>query len=273
MEVIEVRNSVKIYLEGDDDAHAVDNGLSKSVQLIDALCQMAHSAATALTANNEMLSSFLASIDSAQKEGKLAGVGALTSVMVIQAGTVALEEAAVATAGALAVPGLAIAAGITGTVYCIYKMRTKANEIKKFKASVAFHKESKFQIYSFPCIISVFAFANHHGHPVGAFVTQSWQLAFDTERFLEWIHCTNMTQHVPIDSVSDETRQDWNQFLNTVRQVTGNVAVNREVVHAYLKLRCRALVEIREAVDAADKVANPEAYKEANAGQRPYVVS
>ena len=78
-----------------------------------------------------------------------------------------------------------------------------------------------------------------------------------------------MTQLVPIDSVSDETRQDWDRFLNTVRQTTGNVAVNREVVHAYLELRCRALMEIREAVDAADKVANPEAYKDANAGQRP----
>jgi len=243
---------------------ANDDGISPSALLCDALYDMAESAAIVVTSNQDLLKAFIQACDEAKRHALLAGAGAGMSFTIATAALGAvLEESAVVAASAevMVMPGLAAAAGVIGSIYCIVKATKKVREIKHFNKRIVYHERSTFLSISSRHIGPKNTGANVIPTiTVRDFILQSWQLAADTERFLQWVHSTNMARPTPIDAVNDETKQDWQQFLDTIQQAVGDFTVTTEVVKAYLEIRRKTLKQIRKAVDEADRKAFPNGH-------------
>ena len=83
------------------------------------------------------------------------------------------------------------------------------------------------------------------------FVVRSWQLAADTERFLEWIWSADRSPQV-FRLIDQDTRDRWKQFLENLEKEKGEpITVNMEVVRAYLHIRHRGLEALRDDIDNA----------------------
>jgi len=219
-------------------ASADDGAMSPSAQLCDALYTMAENAALVLTSNQELLKAFIQACDTAKREGLLAQAGAglsfatVAGAMVTGAlGVIAEDVALIAASEACVVPGVALVAGVVGGIYCVVKVKQKIKKAKQFNKRIVYHEEMR------------------------DFIIQSWRLAADTEQFLKWVHCTGMTTSVPINWVDQETRANWQQFLDTIHQAGGGSSVTLDTVKTYLNLREVTLKGIRESVEKADQEA------------------
>jgi hypothetical protein len=90
---------------------------------------------------------------------------------------------------------------------------------------------------------------------VRSFLLQSWQLAADAERFLEWMHCTDSSRAV-LDGLDHRTRQEWREFLKMFPpRAAQDPAMIAECTRAYLELRHQDLAAIRDQVEEAEEEA------------------
>jgi hypothetical protein len=143
------RHDIYEELTSTDEAitSADDGAMSPSAQLCDALYTMAESAAIILTSNQELLKAFIEARDMANREGQLAsaGVGLSFSMVAGALGAMAEDAALIAvSAEACVVPGVALVAGVAGTIYCVVKVRQKTKERKQFNKRIVYHETSKF---------------------------------------------------------------------------------------------------------------------------------
>lgn len=232
-----MEKSIQMFSQCTRETTSMDtSGMSPAAQLCDTLYVMAESASIVLTSNQELLKSFIQGCDMANRERILATAGIPVSFgMVTGAIGVIAEDAALiaASAEACIVPGVALIAGVAGTIYCVVKVRQKIKEARNFNKRILYHERMR------------------------DFIIQSWQLAADSEQFLKWVHCTNMAQPTRVEWLDQETNANWQQFLTVVRQGGGDAQATMDTVRVYLGLREDALRRICDAVEEADREAFP----------------
>lgn len=89
------------------------------------------------------------------------------------------------------------------------------------------------------------------------YIGQVWGLAQDTQRFLQWVHCTNTTQLSAIEFVDNSSQHHWQEFVVAIRQVTNQeptaADMSPQFVATYLGIQRKTLENAAQAMSAQEK--------------------